>query len=602
MSMSRSLAGYRETRGNLAVVVLVDSSQPEFGFTFESVFGALAHFGIPFRVLDLARSAVTDAALAGCRAVVIAQEHVGARAKGAGVGALLRAVQEGMGLVSFDADLGLYGDELLRAAGLGGAGRGGELITGGTQHVGVTDNRHPVTWQQDGDLVKRLKVPAPTTLARVAAPDVTVLAEDGEGAPLLVARPFGAGRVVQWLVSPKIWLRQYFGHTFGLDDVWRRAITWAARKPFVMKAMPPFVRFRFDDCGGLWRDAKDLAFVDVLNEAGHVPSMSFCLRAITADGAARVHALWKDGKAEWAPHTLAPWTSLYYGDADGEYSPARFVEIFREIDDTCARLGVRPSRILSDHDHGWSAHAIPGLVARGITYKMNITMPGEPWEAPHRDWRPAPYGSMDYAFDFLPAPAERFFAVYNHYPPAFEFARAYLDADHFLYHRPGGYGPYKWDMLNGLTVGPAHAENQIEAMARRLADHTRLGLDAGFFGGSITHSHFLQHLSGGEWREILRRADALLPRHRYESVPYDAIAEYAHSKARTSVVAAQEAGGSVTVELEGDADVPLRLWLFTDADGAEPRDERIEPFHGRTTVRLQSHMIGDAARSPGRPS
>jgi hypothetical protein len=586
MSIRRSLAGYPETRGNLAVIVLVDSSQPEFPLTFESAFGALAHFGIPFRVLDLAAAPVTDAALAGCRAAVIAQEHVGARLEGDGVATLLRAVTDGMGLVNFDADLAAYGEELPRAAGIGGAGRGGELIAGGTQHVAVTDNRHPITWQQDGDFLKLLKVPVPTTLARVSAPDVTVLAEDHGGAPLLVARPFGRGRIAQWLVSPKIWLRQYFGHTFGLDDVWRRAITWAARKPFVMKAMPPFFRFRFDDCGGLWRDAKDFAFVDVLNEAGHVPSMSFCLRAITPDGAARANALWKDGKAEWAPHTLAPWTSLYYGDAEGEYSAVRFTELFREIDETLGRLGVTPSRILSDHDHGWSANAIPGLVARGITFKMNITMPGEPWEAPHRDWRPAPYGSMDYAFDFLPPPAEQFFAVYNHYPPAFEFARAYLDADHFLYNRPGGYGPYKWDMLNGLTIGPAHAENQIDAMARRLADHTRLGLDAGFFGGSITHSHFLQHLSGAEWREILRRADALMPRHRYESVPYDAIADYALGKTRTSIVAADERDGAVTVELAGEAAVPLRLWVFTDAEGAEHRYESVEPFRGNRTVRF----------------
>jgi hypothetical protein len=191
---------------------------------------------------------------------------------------------------------------------------------------------------------------------------------------------------------------------------------------------------------------------------------------------------------------------------------------------------------------------------------------------------------MDYAFDALPAPAGDFFAVFNHYPPAFEYARAYLDAGRFLYHRPGGYGPYKWDMLNGLTRGPAWAENQVEAMARRLADHTRLGLDAGFFGGSITHSHFIQHVSPAEWRAILRRADQLMPRHRYESVGYDTVAAYAHSKVRTAIVAAEEREGTVTVELSGEAEVPLRLWVIEDADGIEPRFERCAPFTGRTTL------------------
>jgi hypothetical protein len=589
MPVARSLDAYRQSRGNLAVIVVVDSSQPEFPLLYETTFGALAHFGIPFRVADLARGPLTDDVLRDVRAVLVAQEHLGGRLGADGQATLLRALEGGTGLVSFDADLAAYGGEWRRAAGLAGAGRGGEVVTGGTQTLGVLATGHPITWWQDGERRKALKVPTPTALARVV--DATPLLEDGDGAPMLVARRSGRGKIVQWLCSPKLWRRQYFGHTFGLDDVWLRGITWAARKPFVMKAMPPFVRFRFDDCQGLWRDAADLRFVDVLNEAGHVPNLSFCIRSLTADGAARVAALHAARRVELSPHTLAPSTSLFYGDERGEYSPARFTELFREIDETCARLAITPSRILSDHDHGWSANAIPGLLQRGIVYKMNITMPGEPWEAAHRDWHPAPYGSMDYAFDFLPAPAERFFAVFNHYPPAFEAARAYLDGDHFLYHRPGGYGPYKWDMLNGLTRGPLHAENQIDAAARRLADHTRLGLDAMFFGGSITHSHFIRHLGEGEWRALLRRADALLPRHRSEPAPYDFIADYALSKVQTSIVAADTDGDALTVDLEGQAIVPLRLWVFAAEAGDEHRFEPVETFTGRRTFRCPTSRI-----------
>ena len=584
MPIARSLDAYRQSRGNLAVVVVVDSSQPEFPLLFETTFGALSHFGIPFRVADLARGRLHDDVLNGCRAARVAQEHLGGRLGEGGQAMLLRALDKGMGLVSFDADLAGYGAEWLRAAGLAGVGRGGEVVTGGTPALAVREANHPITWWQDGERHKVLKMPVPTALARVS--DGTALLEDETGAPMLVACRSGRGKIVQWLVSPKLWLRQYFGHTFGLDDVWLRGITWAARKPFVMKAMPPFVRFRFDDCQGLWRSARDLAFVDVLADAGHVPNLSFCIRSLTADGAAKATALFADGRAEFSPHTLAPGTSLFYGDAHGEYSPARFVDLFREIDDVLAKLAIRPSRILSDHDHGWSAHAIPGLLQRGITYKMNITMPGEPWEAPHLDWQPAPYGSMDYAFDFLPAPAERFFAVYNHYPPAFEYARAYVDTDHFLYHRPGGYGPYKWDMLNGLTKGPLYAENQIAESGRRLADHTRLGLDAMFFGGSITHSHFIQHLEAGEWRELLRRADALLPRHRYEPAPYDFIADYALSKVQTVIAEADATDSVTTVELEGQSIVPLRLWVFTAEAGDEHRFETADPFVGRCRLRF----------------
>jgi hypothetical protein len=105
-----------------------------------------------------------------------------------------------------------------------------------------------------------------------------------------------------------------------------------------------------------------------------------------------------------------------------------------------------------------------------------------------------------------------------------------------------------------------------------------------FFGGSITHSHFARHLGEGEWRELLRRADTLLPRHRYERVPYDFIADYALSKVSTVIAAADEARGTVTVDLEGRAVVPLRLWVFTGEEGDEHRFETTEAFTGRRTI------------------
>ena len=55
-------------------------------------------------------------------------------------------------------------------------------------------------------------------------------------------------------------------------------------------------------------------------------------------------------------------------------------------------------------------------------------------------------------------------------------------------------------------MGPTPTLNE---RAQRLADHTRLGLDSLFFGGSITHSHFLRELSVPEWQALLTRYEAL---------------------------------------------------------------------------------------------
>ncbi len=150
----------------------------------------------------------------------------------------------------------------------------------------------------------------------------------------------------------------------------------------------------------------------------------------------------------------------------------------------------------------WGPEVVPLFKARGIRYKMNVTGPDGHWNAVHRDWRPAPYGSMDYALDYLPG-GRNFFVVFNHFP-AFEYARTYLDRDHFLYNRAGGYGEVK------------------------------------------------KELNENEWRWLVRRAKELMPRHDPIPVGYDHIAEYARSKVDTQILdAAREGrGDAVRVVLQ----------------------------------------------------
>jgi len=144
--------------------------------------------------------------------------------------------------------------------------------------------------------------------------------------------PQGGARVVQRLLSPKIWLRQYFGHARGLDDLFWKSIVWVARKPFVMKAMPPFVRLRFDDCYGHWQNGADFRFIEVLNEFGHVPNASICIRAITEDGARTMKALYDGRCCEFSPHTLAPGRSIFWGDERGPYDADTLRRNLEEVD------------------------------------------------------------------------------------------------------------------------------------------------------------------------------------------------------------------------------------------------------------------------------
>ena len=585
MPIPVTLDAYSEATGDLALLVLLDSRYPEHRLLIQSTVSLLDHCGMPFRLVDLAGGRLTVETLAQASAVVLAQEHLGAAMETEAWRAILDGVRGGMGLVNFDYGLEGNAQAAREALGLASTGRAGAYLTEAAEEIVLPGNGHYITWSQDVGARKRLRMSVPVRLVQAPA-SVTVLAATQAGAPAALAAPVGRGRVVQWLVSPKLWLRQYFGHARGLDDLFWRSIVWTARKPFVMKAMPPFVRMRFDDCYGHWRDGADFVFIEVLNEFGHVPNASICIRAITEDGARMVKRLYDARRCEFSPHTLAPGVSIFWGDERGAYDQETLRRNLEEVDAAFHRWGVRYSPILSDHDHSWGPAVVPLLLERGIRYKMNITEPDGHWNDVHRDWRPAPYGSMDYALDYLPGGRD-FFVVFNHYP-TFEYARAYLDPHHFLYNRAGGYGEVKWDFLNGLTRGPARAENDLEAAARRLAAHTRLGLDSLFFGGSITHSHFTKELNENEWRWLMRRADELMPRHERIPVGYDHIAEYARSKMDTRVVhAVREPGGRVRCVLNGEATVPLKLYVFRDVGaGVEHRYEEVPPFRGGEEVRF----------------
>jgi hypothetical protein len=87
-----------------------------------------------------------------------------------------------------------------------------------------------------------------TTVGIVLPGDSTVLAST-DFKPLLVVSAYGSGRTVQW--SSYDWIHiSVKGPLYGLDDLIWRSIVWAARKPIVMQALPPFVTMRVDDQRG----------------------------------------------------------------------------------------------------------------------------------------------------------------------------------------------------------------------------------------------------------------------------------------------------------------------------------------------------------------
>ena len=576
---------HRQSTGNGCALVVCDSRLEEYFQIPETIYAALGHFGLPYRVHDLAAGDLDARTLEACAIVVIGQDNVGLGLTRTSQSVLLQAVSGGLGLVNFDYNLAQYDSSFAEAMGLSGRHSSLSIEVGSAESIAVPAADHWLTWTQEEGREHRLNMPVPAALVKADRRKTHILAETDSGSPAVVARRFGQGRIVQWLVSHRIWTLQVFGHAHGLDDLFWKGIVWAARKPFAMLCMPPFVRFRFDDCNGLYRTPKDMAFVDELARRGHKPNMCVSMNALTDAGWKFLKRHYDHGTAEVAPHTWDGGVSLYFGKDGKAYSKTRFRDMIGQTAAMLRRRKIIPSKILSDHEHEYSSNVLPYLKKLGIEYKMNVMLPDENWAGVHVDWKPAPYGSMSYALDYTPGPYP-LFVVFNHYP-AFDVARSYLSPKRFLLNRAGGYDGHMWDFLNGLTTRD-QPRNDVKAMADRLVDHTRLGINSLFFGGSISHSHFTCALSVAEWKAILDRYEKRTERIEKINTGYDDIAEYARSKFHSRIAAARRLeDGAMAVRLAGKAEAPLRLSVFDEREGVpERRYVTAEPFDGRLDIRV----------------
>ncbi len=91
--------------------------------------------------------------------------------------------------------------------------------------------------------------------------------------PLIVAATLGQGRAVQW--TSYAWMHvDVFGYVHGFDDLIWRGLVWAARKPFVMQGLPPFVTMRVDDVTG------PFDWVDAANSYGYKPWLGIFMDSV----------------------------------------------------------------------------------------------------------------------------------------------------------------------------------------------------------------------------------------------------------------------------------------------------------------------------------
>jgi hypothetical protein len=540
---------FRVDSDSAAVLAVIDSTDPRGALFRQVLLPVLRFWGVPLRLLDLADLPAEPPDPGAVALVLLAQEGIAAERLSGAAGLIGRAARAGAGLVVCDPAIEASVDE---AGGLALSVRPWSGIHAVGAATVAGDGFVTRLQRSLGRLAFDKPVPA---LARGGG---TVALAAADGTPLLVLRD-GPPRIVEWGLSTSLWAADSFGFGRGADALLWRSLLWAARRPFAMAAFPPFGRFRFDDCRGLWRGPQDLAFLAVMAELGERPNLGICLSAVTDEGWRELAARARRGEIEVVPHVQAPEVGIFNVAELPEGGTAAPDPLAAGIRDLFAAHGCPMADSVSDHNHEITARGRRIARELGMRSRMNVLRLGETWDGLHRDWRPAPFGRLNYVLDrFVDAP-ELFTAINHHL--AFDQSLTRLPDGHFLCTTFGGFTADRWDFLNGLVDGQGRVD--LDAAAGRLAVHAELALNSLFFLGSISHTHFIRHLDAAGWRRLLEAYRGAADPHGHRPRPYGEIAAYAAWRA---------ALGAVRIAPEPAAEGPgPALWGVLARDGgAEP--------------------------------
>jgi hypothetical protein len=564
----------KESVGNMRIAVIVDSSAyNDYKYTEQTVYAVLEHLGIPFTTVDLAETSVSRDQFANISAVVIAQDNVGQRISTQLAEQITVALGSGVGLVNFDSNLSAFWPNFKKMW-------CSSFRSTSTSEIRKTDLPHFITCSQEKGKSKCCKKPISTCKVSNLAPSVQVLLENQESDPLLIIKQDSQCRMVQFVVSPRIWLREYFGHAEGLDDIFWKSIVWAARKPFMMKAMPPFVTMRVDDCCG-WENFK---WIEIANKHGYIPNVGLFTECISKSDVTSMKQFFEKNMAEFSPHAYAgdPDRSLiYYQHNKQEYSEEELSLRFQKLDEQFDGWGIRMSSVLNPHFEEVGKNTMPFLRARKILYRMQTFLPGELWLTEHNDWKPKPYGHHGLSIDYLPG-----------YPDFMVVSANNIPCRMLRMNRDGTY-TYKspletlsetdlfWKAMQSISI-------DFEEAVVRGSMQIKNGLDNMFFGVLVFHEYLLKYgisLSQFDW--VLEQIEKNTSGYHKIYKSYEYIAEYARCKMETHLEQASydDKKKQITCSLRGSATVPIMLYVFEEEAGQIKYNlKEVPPFCGKSPL------------------
>ncbi len=356
-------------------LVLVNSTSLAYPDFQHFIQPYLDHLGVPYTVLNLASTEIPQADIGDYALIIVGHRELdtaGTLLSMAEQGYITAAVNMGTGLVNFDNELFTDGPAFAaRYAYIQNIFS--YIFDNPDLQLGVTFPAAPLHY------IAGLHTPT-TTIATSPMKPIDAALTSGSaiatnGSHLfLAATQYGSGRAVQW--GSYAWMSNSIkGPLAGLDDLVWRSLVWAARKPFVMQGMPPFVSMRIDDESG------NFDWIHIANEFGIKPWVGLFSDDIDAAEAADLSALTHSGQASAAIHAFGL-RYVYSSHTASELSDAQVLANFTEATAWFGNNNVPISNYLVPHYYEFSTNVFEELGAWGVQCVGTLMLPGREYIPP----------------------------------------------------------------------------------------------------------------------------------------------------------------------------------------------------------------------------
>jgi hypothetical protein len=383
----------------------------------------------------------------------------------------------------------------------------------------------------DGEVIP---LETPITVPSLEVSDNSQILATMNQNPFLITKNYGQGKAVQW-TSYEFLDWRVLGYFKGLDDIFWRSLVWAARKPFVMQGMLPFVTMRIDDANGPY------SYIDQTN--GFIPVIAAFMNSGDKNNLARYV---NGGKAICAIHerTVNDW-----GNIDTEAEAQAY---WTQFDAFFYNGGDSFPMAKSWHAHFYETGVAlaPGMRDRGVEFRGDELDFGMSF-GQQFDWKVGPYTLYQHPStnpsyiiaDWSKPPFQDFFNVLSSPYPYY----SQRDPD--------------WILGGGKTVQGVTSEAVMRI---------KRSLDSMTFGCFFTHEENIEAMGYQNFGAATANIASAIARYNPVYADFDTIARYVRAVVGTSdisSVAHDIASNTISVTLIGKADVETKFYLFTENGG-----------------------------------